>query len=129
MKTITGKVTETVTVSKSVTVEVPDDANEFFVEQAIRNAAYEKTVATDTGWEIMDSFDTDVSVIPPADVEVTNNGSLFTFRLLTDAAKAWVEENVHIEDYMWMGDSTFHCEPRYAGDITNGMQAEGLVVQ
>lgn len=63
-----------------------------------------------------------------ADVTVENHGTLCRFHLLSQAAKDWVADNVDAPDYMWLGGSIFHCESRYADDIVNGMQSEGLVV-
>jgi hypothetical protein len=60
-KIITGEVVETLTVSKAVEVEVPEDADEATIEQAIRSEAYKETVSDGTGWEILSSQSTDVA--------------------------------------------------------------------
>lgn len=39
------------------------------------------------------------------DVSITNNGSTFSFALLTDAAKAWVRDNVSTEGWQWLGNT------------------------
>lgn len=62
------------------------------------------------------------------DVRVECHGTLFTFDLLTDEARVWVEKNVDAPDYMWSGPLRFACEHRYAADIADGMQDAGLVV-
>lgn len=62
------------------------------------------------------------------DVQITNNGSIFSFRLMTQAAKDWVEENVQTESYQFMG-STLHVEHRYARDLAAGMQEAGLEIE
>lgn len=49
---ITGTVTKTVTVSKEVTVRVPVTASDAQVHEALREKAYEKTVTSNTGWEL-----------------------------------------------------------------------------
>lgn len=60
-----------------------------------------------------------------ADVEVINSGSLVLFHPRTKQAKTWIKENVI--DALWFGDS-LTCEPRYARNLANGMQADGLRV-
>lgn len=61
------------------------------------------------------------------DVTIHNHGTIFTFDLHTEAAHEWVDEHVHVKDYMQTGNG-FHCEHRYAYDIALGMQADGLTV-
>ena len=62
------------------------------------------------------------------DVEVYNDGSTFVFKPLTDAAKAWVKENVSLESWQkWAGDS-FVVEHRFAENVARGMLEAGLVV-
>jgi hypothetical protein len=62
------------------------------------------------------------------DVRVENHGSLFMFRVLTDAARAWVDEHVPTEDWQWMGNG-FSVEHRYARDLAQGMLDDGLNVK
>lgn len=61
------------------------------------------------------------------DVSTENHGSLFRFNIHTEAAQAWVDENVDAPGYLWMGKS-FHVEPRYAEPIVQGMIDAGLEV-
>lgn len=61
------------------------------------------------------------------DVTVDNNGSIITFHLNTEAAQEFAED-VHAEDYMRTHDG-FHAEPRYAQDIIEAMQNDGLTVE
>lgn len=49
---IKGTVTETRIVEAEVEVEVPDDASNFDISQAVRQAAYEST-----SWECIKAFD------------------------------------------------------------------------
>ncbi len=65
----------------------------------------------------------------PADVEVQNHGSLFTFTLCTPLAFDWVEENVECEVHMWLSSRIFACEHRWARDLAAGMQDAGLKVE
>lgn len=72
---------------------------------------------------------TTAATVKTVDVQVSNQGSLFTFTLLTPDAHEWVESHVEIEGYMWMGRNTFCCEHRYAEDIAEGMRNDDLVVE
>jgi len=69
-----------------------------------------------------------VPVSNTVDVLVQNEGSLFIFWPETQAAKDWVEENVHLESYQLWGHG-FVVEPRYAVDLAAGMAEDGLVVR
>ena len=60
------------------------------------------------------------------DALLTNHGSLCILRLLTEDAQSWVDENVD-PDHMTWGDGIV-IEPRYAGDILEGMRDAGLWV-
>jgi hypothetical protein len=59
------------------------------------------------------------------DVTVRNEGTIWLFRPLTDAAKDWINENVG--ESLWWCDS-LACEHRYAPDLLGGMQDDGLIV-
>jgi hypothetical protein len=60
------------------------------------------------------------------DVSLSNHGSIFTFRPLTDHARQWIEENVDPDAPWWAG--AIAVEPRMAYDLVAGMQADGLVI-
>lgn len=62
-----------------------------------------------------------------ADVVIENNGSVVLVRPLSDRAFAWIQENVHVEQWQWFGRAV-SVEPRYVADLVAGMQADGLVV-
>jgi hypothetical protein len=47
---------------------------------------------------------------------------------VTDAGKEWLKENCRTEGWQWLGEC-LAIEPRYARDIVEGMQGDGLVVQ
>lgn len=64
---------------------------------------------------------------PKPDVEFLNSGSVFLVVPLTPAAQTWVDENLALESWQWLG-AGFACEPRYAGDLAQGMADDGLVV-
>ena len=62
-----------------------------------------------------------------SDVEFLNHGSVCMVVPLTPAAKEWVDDNLALEGWQWLGGG-FACEPRYAGDLAQGMTDAGLVV-
>jgi hypothetical protein len=69
-----------------------------------------------------------VEVVEP-DVSINNHGSVCMVSALTDAAKDWVNEHVHLEDWqMWGAGVTFACEPRYVDNLIDGMVNDGLLV-
>ena len=61
-----------------------------------------------------------------ADVEVRNEGTIFLFRPLTEAAREWLAENVD-EEAMYYGEFLV-VEHRYADDLAQGMIDDGLEV-
>jgi hypothetical protein len=63
-----------------------------------------------------------------ADLAVFNHGSLLLLRPLTEAAEAWLEENVHVEDWMRLGPY-IAVEHRYVAPIVEGALEAGLVVE
>ena len=62
------------------------------------------------------------------DVLVDNFGSVVGITPMTPAAQEWIDENCQTEGWQWLG-ATLNVEPRYAGDIVAGMQADGLTVE
>jgi hypothetical protein len=62
------------------------------------------------------------------DARFHNHGSLIGIVPITTAAQDWLDENVHAESYMRMG-AVIYSEPRYAHDIANAMQSDGLTVE
>jgi hypothetical protein len=63
----------------------------------------------------------------PLDVTVENHGSIALVVPETKRAREWVEENVLQGELLWWGRG-FVCEPRYLGDLVEGMQGDGLTV-
>ena len=61
------------------------------------------------------------------DVKFLDHGSIVMVVPLSPAAKEWVEENLTLESWQWLGGG-FSCEPRYAGDLAQGMVDDGLTV-
>jgi hypothetical protein len=62
---------------------------------------------------------------PQVDVQVENHGSIFVFQPLTKRGSAWITENVQAESWQWMGGGLC-VEHRYARDLADGMQGDGL---
>ena len=58
------------------------------------------------------------------DFRVTYHGSINLVQLLTPAAKQWVAENVS-DDAQFFGGALV-VEPRYTGDLRDGMLLAGL---
>lgn len=61
------------------------------------------------------------------DVEIDNQGTIVLFRPITKAGEAWIKENVQTEPWQWFGDGLC-VEHRYAHDLADGMQRDGLKV-
>jgi hypothetical protein len=61
------------------------------------------------------------------DIEVENHVAIFIFRPLTAVAENWIEENVSREGFHpdW---PTLVVEHRYAADLAEGMNRDGLVL-
>ena len=60
------------------------------------------------------------------DVVVTNHGSIVTFALRTRKARRWVSDHIP-DDAQWFGGQ-LAVEPRYAGNVIDGMEGDGLAV-
>jgi hypothetical protein len=61
------------------------------------------------------------------DFQFSNHGSIWLARPMTDAGREWIDENFDSEAQWFFGGS-LAVEPRYIGDIVEGMQADGLEV-
>ncbi len=60
------------------------------------------------------------------DISIENHGTIFLFRLNTQAATEWVEERVQ-SDAQFFGDALV-VEHRYARDLATAAVADGLAV-
>ena len=58
------------------------------------------------------------------DYRVENHGSLALVYPISQDAKNWIDENVS-SDSQWFGGG-LAVEPRYLGDLVDGMRAAGL---
>ena len=61
------------------------------------------------------------------DVSVQNEGTIFLFVPHTDVARDWIAEHV-AEEAPYFGDALV-VEHRYARDLADGMQADGLTLE
>lgn len=64
---------------------------------------------------------------PDVTVEVEDAETLYLFRLHSDAARDWVDQNVTDDGMFWCG--ALICEPRYAAELAAGMVGDGLIVR
>lgn len=62
-----------------------------------------------------------------ADVKVTAGGSQYMVQPVSKLAKSWVDRNVQLEDWQWIGPS-FAVDQHYVEGLVAGMQADGLNV-
>lgn len=60
------------------------------------------------------------------DVRVDNHGSIMLLNPLTQAGEAWMDEHLPADALTFGGGIV--VEPRYVGDIVNGMREDGLEV-
>ena len=60
------------------------------------------------------------------DANLRADGSIALLRPLTDAARAWIAENLPADAQTFGGQIVI--EPRYVADIVAGMQRDGLAV-
>ena len=58
------------------------------------------------------------------DALVSGHGSIYLVRPMSDAATAWIDENVQ-DDAQWLGPA-LAVEHRYILDLIDGMRASGL---
>lgn len=65
---------------------------------------------------------------PKADFRVTCHGTISTLTPLSDACRAWVEENVAIEPWQRFG-SSIALEPRYVEHVAEAMIEEGFLIE
>lgn len=65
----------------------------------------------------------------PTDILITNHGSVVQFWPLTPAATTWIDDNVELESWQWLGGASFNVDWRYADPLIEGMAADGLRVE
>lgn len=62
------------------------------------------------------------------DIAFENHGSIILIHGLSDAGKAWLDENVGNDETQYFG-SAIAAEPRYCGAILEGAISAGLKVR
>jgi hypothetical protein len=65
--------------------------------------------------------------MPNPDIDVANHGSMISFAPRTDAGETWLANNLP-DDTQCLGNTRF-CEPRFAQDIIDGAEGDGLNVE
>jgi hypothetical protein len=68
-----------------------------------------------------------MTTVNSPDIMITNHGSLWTFRPLTEAAGLWLDENLMEGEALWNGGE-IAVEPRCAFDLAEAMKDDGLVL-
>jgi hypothetical protein len=61
------------------------------------------------------------------DLTVDDRGSMFLLTPISELAKEWVQTNLALEGWQWLGAS-FAVEHRFVGQLVDGMRADGLRV-
>jgi|TARA_R110000824_G_scaffold155073_1_gene327289 hypothetical protein len=87
-----------------------------------RKAAVEEVISTNS-WRAKDSL-----VEQVCDITVNDQGSIILFTPKSDACKEWIEDNVQLEGWQWLGGG-FGVDHSYADSLIDGLQAEGFEVQ
>ena len=64
----------------------------------------------------------------PCDVIVSGGWTMYVVMPVTDKARQWVEDNVQVEHWQWLG-SGFGVEHRYIENLMAGMRQAGLKVR
>lgn len=62
---------------------------------------------------------------PAVDVRVTDNGTTVSFKLETKTARDWVDRNVKVESFQFLGPALV-VDHRYAETLLQGMAFAGL---
>lgn len=63
-----------------------------------------------------------------ADFRLDNHGSVVILHALTQVAEQWVEDYLPADRLTWGRTGTV-VEPRYVGDIVDGIQNDGLEIE
>jgi hypothetical protein len=62
----------------------------------------------------------------PADIMLSNHGSVWLVTPVTDAAREWIDDNVAADAQYFAGSLV--VEPRYIAGIVRGMEEDGFTV-
>lgn len=66
---------------------------------------------------------------PTVDFAIANHGTVWLFKLNTDAAKDYAGEHLGIEDWQWCGSDAFFTDWRPGRDLAHHLAGEGFVVR
>lgn len=64
-----------------------------------------------------------------ADVTVEDQGSLVLFKIESQEAQEWVDDNIDVPDFAWLGGQQFVVEHRFADNLIAGLQDAGFEVE
>lgn len=62
------------------------------------------------------------------DVTIEDQGSIVVFTIETESARSFIEENVQLESWQWLGQNSFAVDHRFANGLVDGMSDNNLVV-
>lgn len=63
-----------------------------------------------------------------SDIRVENHGTIMLVIPESDAAREWIDENVHTEGWQWIGPA-LAIEPRYLPELLQGASDDGLQIE
>lgn len=63
-----------------------------------------------------------------SDVDVTPIGTIIVVRPVTEAGEQWITKNCPVQQWQWF-NGALTVDPRYIGDLVDGMRKEGLHVR
>lgn len=63
-----------------------------------------------------------------ADFTLIDHGSIVVLNANTDAARSWADDHLPADRTTWGPHGTV-IEPRYVGDIVDGIQGDGLEIE
>jgi len=69
----------------------------------------------------------DAQTAQEADFKFANHGSVTVLTPISEAAKAWIDENIDPDAQVWVGGVVI--EPRYADAVLIGISADGLSIE
>ena len=67
-------------------------------------------------------------VVQDPDINVVCQGNVYQFFIVSQDAMEWVEGNLSLEGWQWMGKGSFCVDKHYVDEIVVGLTNDGLVV-
>lgn len=68
----------------------------------------------------------DTQTAQDVDFKFANHGSVTVLTPISEAAKAWIDENIDPDAQKWAGGVVI--EPRYADAVLNGISGDGFSI-